>query len=86
MRRPCCQPRRRPSGAEIAVQFGVVIPEALTAIETYTGTQIQGIGETTLRNVRAVIRSAFARAGFLRLTIGYAVPYAPSFLAKIRLA
>ena len=46
-------------GAEITVQFGVVIPEALTAIETYAGTQIVGIGETTLRNVRAVIRSGF---------------------------
>jgi hypothetical protein len=46
-------------GAEIAVQFGVVVPEALTAIETYAGTQIVGIGETTLRNVRAVIRSGF---------------------------
>ena len=46
-------------GAEIAVQFGVVVPEALTAIETYAGTQIVGIGETTLKNVRAVIRSGF---------------------------
>ena len=46
-------------GAEITVQFGVVIPEALTAIETYSGTQIVGIGETTLKNVRAVIRSGF---------------------------
>jgi hypothetical protein len=46
-------------GAEIAVQFGVVIPQALTAIETYAGTQIVGIGETTLKNVRAVIRSGF---------------------------
>jgi hypothetical protein len=46
-------------GAEIAVQFGVVIPEALTAIETYAGTQIVGIGETTLKNVRAVIRRGF---------------------------
>ena len=49
-------------GAEIAVQFGVVVPEALTAIETYAGTQIVGIGETTLRNVRAVIRAASRRA------------------------
>jgi hypothetical protein len=46
-------------GAEIAVTFGVVVPEALAAIDTYAGTQIQGIGETTLRNVRAVIRSGF---------------------------
>ena len=46
-------------GADIAVQFGVVVPEALTAIETYAGTQIVGIGETTLKNVRAVIRSGF---------------------------
>ena len=46
-------------GADIAVQFGVVVPEALAAIETYAGTQIVGIGETTLRNVRAVIRSGF---------------------------
>jgi len=46
-------------GAEIAVQFGRVVPEALTAIETYAGTQIVGIGETTLKNVRAVIRSGF---------------------------
>jgi len=41
------------------VQFGRVVPEALTAIETYAGTQIVGIGETTLKNVRAVIRSGF---------------------------
>src|SRR4249919_1702185 len=40
-------------GAQVTVQFGVVVPEALTAIETYAGTQIVGIGETTLRNVRA---------------------------------
>ena len=46
-------------GAEITVQFGVVVPEALAAIETYAGTQIVGIGETTLKNVRAVIRSGF---------------------------
>lgn len=46
-------------GAEIAVEFGRVVPEALAAIETYAGTQIQGIGETTLRNVRAVIRAGF---------------------------
>ena len=46
-------------GSQITVEFGVVIPEALPAIETYTGTQIQGIGETTLKNVRAVIRSGF---------------------------
>jgi hypothetical protein len=46
-------------GADIAVQFGVVVPEALTAIETYAGTQIVGIGETTLKSVRAVIRSGF---------------------------
>ena len=43
-------------GADIAVQFGVVVPQALTAMETYVGTQIVEIGETTLRNVRAVIR------------------------------
>jgi hypothetical protein len=46
-------------GAQVTVQFGVVVPEALTAIETYAGTQIVGIGETTLRNVRAVIRRGF---------------------------
>jgi hypothetical protein len=46
-------------GVEIAVQFGVVVPEALAAIESYAGTQIVGIGETTLKNVRAVIRSGF---------------------------
>jgi len=46
-------------GAQVSVQFGRVVPEALTAIETYAGTQIQGIGDTTLRNVRAVIRSGF---------------------------
>jgi hypothetical protein len=48
-------------GAEIAVQFGVVVPQALTAIETYVGTQIVSIGETTLQSVRAVIRSGFAQ-------------------------
>jgi hypothetical protein len=46
-------------GAQITVQFGRVVPEAITAIETYAGAQIQGIGETTLRTVRAVIRSGF---------------------------
>jgi hypothetical protein len=46
-------------GAEITVQFGVVMPEALAAIETYAGTQIVSIGATTLKNVRAVIRSGF---------------------------
>lgn len=46
-------------GAQVTVQFGVVVPQALTAIETYAGTQIVGIGETTLRNVRAVIRNGF---------------------------
>ena len=50
---------KRMLGAEITVQFGVVVPEALTAIETYAGTQIVGIGETTLKNVRAVIRRGF---------------------------
>lgn len=46
-------------GAQITVQFGVVVPHALTAIETYVGTQIVGIGDTTLRSVRAVIRRGF---------------------------
>jgi hypothetical protein len=46
-------------GGQVSVQFGVVVPQALTAIETYAGEQIVGIGETTLRNVRAVIRSGF---------------------------
>ena len=43
-------------GVDIAVQFGVVVPQALQAVETYVGTQIVEIGETTLRNVRDVVR------------------------------
>jgi hypothetical protein len=46
-------------GAEIAVQFGVIVPQALTAVETYAGTQIVEIGATTLRNVRDVLRRGF---------------------------
>lgn len=47
-------------GAEIAVQFGVVVPQVVSAVETYAGTQIQAIGDTTLQNVRTVIRSGVA--------------------------
>lgn len=43
-----------------AVQFNVTAPEVLAMIDTYVGTEIQGISQRALLAARAVIRQGFA--------------------------
>ena len=47
-------------GVSIDASFNVVVPETLTAIDQYVGTQIRGITDLTLQNVRQVIRNGFS--------------------------
>ena len=47
-------------GVTIDASFNVVVPETLALINQYVGTQIRGITDLTLQNVRAVIRTGFS--------------------------
>jgi len=46
--------------ATLEVSFNVVVPETLQLIEQYAGQQIVGISQTTLSNVRQVLRRGFS--------------------------
>ena len=45
--------------ATVEIAFNVIVPETLAAIDAFIGTQITGISDVTLQNVRAVLRQGF---------------------------
>lgn len=47
-------------GVTIDTSFNVLVHETLAAIDQYVGTEIRGITDLTLQNVRQVIRSGFS--------------------------